>query len=144
MKELRTAIVGMGIGRANGRAILANPRGRITAICDIIPEKMDDFAKELPEPVKKYIDYKEMCQDPDIDAVMVARPTRYTSRWRWKQSKTANTSCVTKPLSDSEDSARELVEAAEATGLVNMMSLGMRFSDPVLYLGDLIQPGRTR
>ena len=76
MKELRTAIVGMGIGRANGRAILANPRGRITAICDIIPEKMDDFAKELPEPVKKYIDYKEMCQDPDIDAVMVATPNQ--------------------------------------------------------------------
>ncbi|MBC7254923.1 MAG: Gfo/Idh/MocA family oxidoreductase, partial [Chloroflexi bacterium] len=74
---VRTAIVGMGIGRANGRAIEADPRGEVVALCDLIPERMEEFAKELAKPVKFYTDYKEMCQDPDIDAVFVGTPNQW-------------------------------------------------------------------
>ena len=48
---------------------------------------------------------------------------------------------VTKPLSDSEAAARELVEAAETAEVVNMMSLSTRFSGNVQYLGQLAQQG---
>jgi predicted dehydrogenase len=48
---------------------------------------------------------------------------------------------VTKPLADSEEAARQLVEAAEAEGVVNMMSLSTRFADATQYLGRLIQAG---
>ena len=58
MKEVRTAIVGMGIGRPNGRAIAANLRGRVVALCDLLEDRMLDYAKELPEEVKFYTDYK--------------------------------------------------------------------------------------
>jgi len=30
----------------------------------------------LPEPVKCYVDYREMCEDDEIDAVMVATPNQ--------------------------------------------------------------------
>ena len=36
--KVRTAIVGMGIGRPNGRAIAANPRGSVVALCDLFEE----------------------------------------------------------------------------------------------------------
>ena len=42
MKKVRTAIVGMGIGRPNGRAIAANPRGSVVALCDLL---------EIPHPI---------------------------------------------------------------------------------------------
>ena len=48
---------------------------------------------------------------------------------------------VTKPLSDSEQAAQKLVEAAEASGVVNMMSLSTRFSDQCQYLGNLAREG---
>jgi predicted dehydrogenase len=78
MEEVvRTAIVGMGIGRPNGRAIAANPRGQVVALCDLFEERMQDFAQELPEPVRFYTDYREMCQDPEIDAVFVGTPNQW-------------------------------------------------------------------
>ena len=46
MKEVRTAIVGMGIGRPNGKAIAGHPRGRVVALCDLVEERMADYAKE--------------------------------------------------------------------------------------------------
>ncbi len=141
MDEVRVAIVGMGIGRANGRSLQKNPRGRVTAICDIIEWKMDAYAKELPEPVKCYADYRELCEDDDIDAVMVATPNQVHVPVALEAVKHGKHVLVTKPLSDSEASARKLVEAAEAAGVVNMMSLGMRFSDPVIALRELIDQG---
>jgi predicted dehydrogenase len=141
MEAIRVAIVGMGIGRQNGRAITANPRGRVVALCDLIEERMDEFAKELPEPVKHYTDYKAMCRDPEIDAVFVGTPNQWHVPIALEAIRNDKHVMVTKPLADSEEAARQLVEAAEATGVVNMMSLSMRFSDPVRYLGQLARQG---
>ena len=52
-------------------------------------------------------------------------------------------SWATKPLSDSETAARQLVETAEAAGVVNMMSLSTRFGGDVQYLGELARQGRS-
>lgn len=141
MDKVRVCIVGMGIGRANGRAIARNPRGQVTALCDLFPEKMAELAKELPEPVKFYTDYKEMCQDPDIDAVFIGTPNQYHVPVAMEAVKHGKHVMVTKPLSDSVAAARTLVEAAEAAGVVNMMSLSTRLAPDVQYLGQLRAQG---
>ncbi len=138
---VRTCIVGMGIGKANGRSIQANPRGKVTTLCDVLPERMEEFAKELKEPVKFYTDYKEMCQDPEIDAVMVGTPNQWHVPVALEAVKNGKHVLVTKPLADSEAAAKSLVEAAEAAGVVNMMSLGMRFADDVMYIEQLRRQG---
>ncbi|MFO7957281.1 MAG: Gfo/Idh/MocA family oxidoreductase [Candidatus Brocadiia bacterium] len=141
MDEVRTCIVGMGIGRPNGRAIAANERGRVTALCDIVEEKMEEFAEELPEPVKLYTDYEEMCEDPEIDAVFVGTPNQLHVPVALEAIRNEKHVLVTKPLSDSLDAAREVVEAAESAGVVGMMSLSTRFSAGVRYLADLAEQG---
>jgi predicted dehydrogenase len=141
MEEVRVGIVGMGIGRPNGRAIARNPRGRVVALCDLIEERMMDFAQELPDPVKFYTDYREMCRDPEIDAVFVGTPNQWHVPVALEAVQHDKHVLATKPLADSDEPARRLVEAAEAAGVVNMMSLSMRFSDPVRYLGQLAQQG---
>ncbi len=141
MQQVRVAIVGMGVGRQNGRAIMRNPRGRIVALCDLIEERMLDFAKDLPDPVRFYTDYREMCLDPEIDAVVVCPPNQWHVPIALEAVRHGKHVLVTKPLSDSEESARELVESAEAAGVINMMSLSTRFSDEVHYLGRLCQQG---
>ncbi|HHY98064.1 MAG TPA: Gfo/Idh/MocA family oxidoreductase [Firmicutes bacterium] len=141
MDVVRAAIVGMGIGRPNARAIARNPRGRVVALCDLVEERMKDFAKELPEPVKMYTDYKEMCRDPEIDAVFVGTPNQWHVPIALEAVRNGKHVLVTKPLADSERAAAELVEAAEAAGVVNMMSLSTRFDAPCRYLGKLAQNG---
>ncbi|MBN1248809.1 MAG: Gfo/Idh/MocA family oxidoreductase [Anaerolineae bacterium] len=141
MGDLRVGVVGLGVGKENARSLQKNARCDVTAICDILEWKMAAFAPELPEPVTCYADYREMCASDDIDAVMVATPNQVHVPVALEAVKNGKHVLVTKPLSDSEATARELVEAAEAAGVVNMMSLGMRFSDPVIYLQSLIDQG---
>jgi predicted dehydrogenase len=141
MQAVRTAIVGMGIGRPNARAIAANPRGQVVALCDLLEDRMQAFAKELTEPVKFYTSYQEMCQDPDIDAVFVGTPNQWHVPIAMEAVKNGKHVMVTKPLADSEAAACDLVEAAEAAGVVNMMSLSTRFAASVAYMGGLIQAG---
>ena len=77
MKEVRAAIVGMGIGRPNALGIVHHKRGRVVALCDLAPERMEDFAKQLPEPVRFFTDYRKMCRDPEIDAVFIGTPNQW-------------------------------------------------------------------
>jgi len=134
-RKVRVAIVGMGIGKPNARAIAANPRGEIVALCDLFEDRMKSFASELHGPVKTYTDYKKMCRDPEIDAVFVGTPNQMHVPVALEAIRRDKHVLVTKPLSDSESSAARLIKAAEASGLVNMMSLSTRFDASCRYLG---------
>jgi predicted dehydrogenase len=129
----------MGIGRPNAKAIAANPRGRVVALCDLFEERMDEFAAELPEPVKKYTDYHEMCRDPEIDAVFVGLPNQLHAPVAIEAMRHDKHVLVTKPLADSEAAAREVVEVAQSSGVVNMMSLSTRFGADCRYLSELAE-----
>ena len=138
---VRVAVVGMGIGKPNGRALSANPRGQVVALCDLLEERMQEFAKDLPEEVKFYTDYKQMCKDPEIDAVFVGTPNQWHVPVALEAVRNGKHVMVTKPLADSEAAAKELVAEAEAAGVVNMMSLSTRFGRDCQYLGNLQQQG---
>ena len=140
-KKVRACVVGMGIGRPNGQAIARNPRGEIYALCDLLEDRMKDYAKELPGEQKLYTDYKKMCQDPDIDAVFVGTPNQWHVPIALEAVKNGKHVMVTKPLADSEEAAEKLVVAAEDAGVVNMMSLSTRFSDSCTYLGTQARKG---
>src|SRR5689334_12396672 len=142
-KKVRVGIVGMGIGKPNARAIERNPRGEVAALCDLLPERMEEFAKELPRPeqVKRYTDHEAMCRDPEIDAVFVGTPNQWHVPVALAAVRNGKHVLVTKPLADSEAAARELVTEAERAGVVNMMSLSTRFSPASLYLQEQARKG---
>ena len=140
-KEVRLGIVGMGIGKPNALALARNARGRVVALCDLSQERMDEFAGQLPEPVKTYTDYKAMCRDPEIDAVFVGTPNQWHVPVALEAVRRDKHVLVTKPLADSERAGARLVKAAEAAGVVNMMSLSTRFSPNCLWLADQARQG---
>ena len=141
METVRVAIVGMGIGKANATGFMRSRRGRVVALCDLVEERMREFAKDVPGPLKLYTDYTEMCQDPEIDAVFVGTPNQYHVPVALEAVRNGKHVMVTKPLSDSVAAARALVAAAEAAGVVNMMSLSTRFDPATQYIGRQVQAG---
>ncbi|MCB0094566.1 MAG: Gfo/Idh/MocA family oxidoreductase [Caldilineaceae bacterium] len=142
MNEVRIAIVGMGIGRANAGGYMRHPRARVTALCDIVEERMVEAEQALGlTDVKHYTSYQEMSRDPEIDAVFVGVPNQFHVPVALEAVRSGKHVIVTKPLSDSAAAARELVEAAEAAGVVNMMSLSTRYSPEVQYLGNMSYRG---
>ena len=140
-KQVRVGIIGMGIGRENAVALAANPRGRVVALCDLIEERMDKVAGQLPEPVKKYTDYKKMCRDAEIDAVFVGTPNQLHVPMAMEAVRRDKHVLITKPLAGSDKPAARLVEAAGAAGVVGMMSLSLRFGTGCQYLGRQASKG---
>ncbi|MEZ4735786.1 MAG: Gfo/Idh/MocA family oxidoreductase [Caldilineaceae bacterium] len=142
MNEVRVAIVGMGIGKANAGGYIRNPRARVVALCDVVEARMVEAAEALKlSDVKQYTSYEAMSRDPEIDAVFVGVPNQFHVPLALEAVRNGKHVIVTKPLSDSATTARQLVEAAEAAGVVNMMSLSTRFSPEVQYLGRMSQRG---
>ena len=143
MKKARVAVVGMGIGRPNGLALANNPRAEVVALCDLVEESMADFAALLPQPeeIRHYTDFDELCRSKEIDAVFIGTPNQLHVPMGLKAVAHDKHVLVTKPLADSVEAAARLVEAAESSGVVNMMSLSTRFSAEVQYLGGLARRG---
>ena len=129
----------MGIGRPNAEAIAKNPRGSVVALCDLVENRMRDFAKNLPAPVKMYTDFKKMCRDKEIDAIFIGTPNQLHVPMALEALRQDKHVLITKPLADSEPAAAKLVHAAESSGLVNMMSLSTRFGTECRHLGRLSQ-----
>ena len=134
--RVRVGIVGMGIGRANGKALARHPRGEVVALCDLEEDRMREFAGELPNEVKFYTDYRKMCRDPEIDAVFVGTPNQLHVPVGLEAVRRDKHVLVTKPLADSERAAARLVEAADRAGVVNMMSLSTRFGPGCAHLQE--------
>jgi predicted dehydrogenase len=141
-KEVRIGIIGMGIGQPNALALAKHPRGRVVALCDLVEARMQEFARQLPEPVEQFTDYRKMCRSNAIDAVFVGSPNQLHVPMALEAVRRDKHVLVTKPLADSEQAAAKLVKAAEAAGVVNMMSLSTRFSPECRYLGGLIGKGQ--
>lgn len=143
MAKVRVAVVGMGIGRPNGLALANNPRAEVVALCDLVEERMTDFAALLPQAdeVRLYTDFDELCRSQEIDAIFIGTPNQLHAPMGLKAISHDKHVLITKPLADSVEAAERLAETAETAGVVNMMSLSTRFSAEVQYLGALARQG---
>lgn len=72
--DIRVAVVGVN---SRGKNLLSEaaalPGVRIVAICDVDSAVLDAVIKGYPN-AKKYVDFREMIQDPGIDVVAIATP----------------------------------------------------------------------
>jgi len=143
MEPVKFAIVGTGgIGTSHGRVMEKVPDVELIGLCDIIEDRMDAFEAELGRPMKKYAKFEELCQDPEIEAIFVGTPNQVHVPVILAAAKYGKNVMSTKPLSSSKEAAKDAVEAVEAAGIVNSMSLTMRFSPQVQYLGKLCRSGQ--
>ncbi len=142
MSVVRVAIIGMGIGRWNALGFARSERSKVVALCDLVEERMHSVAKDLPEPVRFFTDHEALCRDPEIDAIFIGTPNQYHVPVALEAVRNGKHVMVTKPLSDSVAAARTLVEAAEAAGVVNMMSLSTRFDPRTQFIGGLANSGQ--
>jgi len=65
-----------GRGRYVGGHMTRDPRARLTAICDIFPDRIDLAKTELPgaASAKAYRTHEELLAHPGLDAVLIATP----------------------------------------------------------------------
>lgn len=116
-ETVRIAVAGIrGRGKDHIRGYSGLKNVEVVAICDadenVLNKVADELKDHLRQPVKKYMDYRKMMEDQEIDAVSIATPNHWHSImgiWACQASKDAY---VEKPCSHNIREGRKLVEAA--------------------------------
>lgn len=139
-KPVRVAIVGLGFGAEFIPIYQAHPGAEMTAICQRNAERLnavgDAFGVE-----KRYSDYAELLQDPDIDAVHINTPIPDHAEQSIAALEAGKHVACTVPMATSVEDCRRIVELCETTGLTYMMMETVVYSREYLYMKKLLTDG---
>jgi predicted dehydrogenase len=135
---IRVAVVGYGYWGPNlVRNVMDRPELELAALCERDPRSADAFARRFPDvPVSG--DIEAVLADPGVDAVLVATPPRTHHQLAGAALRAGKHVLVEKPLAKSAAEARDLIETADANGLVLMPGHTFLYSPPVNKIRDLI------
>lgn len=76
MKKIKIGSIGLGRLGYEHACNMASmiPEAELVALCDLNEELLKKTAEELGVP-KTYTDYKKMCEDPELDAIVIVSPS---------------------------------------------------------------------
>ena len=146
----RFAIIGCGRISHKIAEGLSGNKGKavLVALSDVIPEKMNITEKkyneksELNLSVKKYIDYKELIKNENVDVAIISTESGYHEEIGLYCLENNINVIIEKPLAMSIEGAQRLVDKAKEKGLKLAASHQNRFNYPVQLLKKAIEEKR--
>jgi predicted dehydrogenase len=115
-------------------------RARTDWLADVNIARLEAVKNDYPH-LRTTTDYRELLAAPEVDAVVVATPVSTHAPLAAEALRAGKHVLVEKPLAHSSSAAEELVQLAEARGLVLMVGHTFLFNPAVTYLRDLIRSG---
>ena len=123
-EKVRIGVVGIrGMGQSHINAFNELPNVEVVALCDIDENLFEERIKKhftdkgLPKP-KKYIEYRKMLEDKDIDAVSIVTPNHWHTPmaiWAMQAGKHVT---VEKPCCHTFEEGQMLIKAAEKYNVI--------------------------
>lgn len=128
----RVAVVGLGAISAYYLAAIESRGWRLSAVCDVRPEKLRGF----PPEVRCFPNHREVLDAVELDGVIVTAPNDAHAAVCRDALHRGVAVCVEKPLAVSRSDARELVEISALRGVPLLTSFHRRYNDNVRRLHD--------
>lgn len=115
--DLRFGVVGArGKGRGHIRHLLKQEGVRVAGVCDVDKQILESRAKSIADEkqvVTPYVDYRRLCADPNIDAVVIATPNHLHTLIALTAIQNGKHVYVEKPVSWNHRESMVLTAAAE-------------------------------
>ena len=135
------AVVGAGYwGRNLVRNFAATPRASLRWVVDVSEELARRLASGYAT-VSSTTALGEALDDPEVEGIAIATPAATHAELAMTAIDRGKHVLVEKPLAATVEEARELVEAAEAAGLVLMTDHTFCYTSAVRYIRELIRSG---
>ena len=141
---LRIGSVGIGgMGNCHVGAHAANPRVKIVALCDLVPEKCQAAIErhKLDPDTPIYTDFREMIEKEQLDAVDIATPNDFHSIIAVYALEHGLHVFCEKPDAINAAEAQKMKDASEAAGKVLMVMRNNRYYSNSQYLKEFIKDG---
>jgi predicted dehydrogenase len=138
---IRIAIAGCGYWGPNlARNFNALADCRVTAVCDTDPVRLQHM-KSLYPGVEASLDYDEILDRADVEAVAIATPTRLHYPMALQALEAGKHVLVEKPIATSVQECEALLEVAEGKSLILMVGHTFLFSPTVRKIKEIVQHG---
>lgn len=147
MKKLRCGVIGLGrLGFRHASNLAANiAEATLVAVSDVYQPSVDKFLSLFPE-VKGYLNYQDLLDDKDIDAVIIASPTKMHSEMLKAAIKKKKKIFCEKPISMKIEDAIEIEKlvsnenAFVQIGFMRRFDSGYKKAKEKIDSGDLGKP----
>lgn len=137
----------IGCGRISGnhiRSAITN-KLEITAVCDVIPEAMDELLKRFKlegSDIKRYTNYKQMISENELDLVAIATDSGYHAEIAIYCIEHKINVIVEKPIAMSIEDADRIIAAGEKYGVKVCANHQNRFNIAVQKARHALDEGR--
>jgi len=142
-EKIKIAVIGCGTiaNAAHIPSYVKNPNAEIIYFCDIISERAEEAVKKY-NCGKAATDYREVINDPKIDAISVCTPNNMHAQISIDALNAGKQVLCEKPSARTYSEAKTMQEAQAKTG--NMLSIGVvnRFNPAVNKIKELIDKGK--
>ena len=144
--KLQIGVIGCnGMGWSNTNSMLKMEDVDLVAICDVdqgaIDRRLENYGKLRTNKPKTYSDYRELLNEEGIDAVIIGTP----DHWHCKQMVDAVNAgkhvYVEKPIANTIEECRIMVEAAKKTGKAVQVGQWQRSGPHYRSAMDIVQSG---
>lgn len=140
---MKYALIGCGRISPNHIEAAKNNRLEFVAICDILPEAMEDKAGKLGlEGVRRYTDYREMLEKEQPELVAIATESGKHAAIALDCIEAGCNVIIEKPIALSMADARAIVEAGRRKGVVVCANHQNRFNKSVRYIRKALEESR--
>ncbi|MBT4820175.1 MAG: Gfo/Idh/MocA family oxidoreductase, partial [Lentisphaerae bacterium] len=140
--ELRIGVIGCGgRGRLARHAHKPGQGSRLVAGCDIRPEALSEFQEFCGEDTFVCTDYRELLEQPGIDAVFVTTPDYWHEEHALAALDAGKAIYLEKPMTITTAGCDRVLEKARANGLKLFLGHNMRHMSFVQEMKKLIENG---
>ena len=140
MRKVGFGVIGLGtFGRNHVAAYAEHPFAELVAVCDIKGELAEETAESYG--TRYYVDYREMLEDPDIEAVSVATPDFLHREPVIACAEKGKDILCEKPLATTVEDAEEMIRAVEKVGVTLMVDFHNRWNPPFALTKESVEKG---
>lgn len=140
-KKINVAIVGLGFGTEFIPIYQRHPHANMYAICQRTESKLNQIGDAFGV-AKRYTDFYELIEDPDVDVVHINTPIHQHAPMSVAALKAGKHVACTVPMATSVDECWEIIEAQKASGKKYMMMETVIYSREYLYVKELRDTGK--
>ena len=140
-RKLGFGVVGCGvIAPTHIKCIQGLPNARLSALCDVVQEKVEALAAVAP--ASTFTEYEAMLRHPDVDAVLVLTPSGLHAQVGIAAAQAGKHVLVEKPMDITLAKADALIEACRTAGVKLGCISQHRFDSAMAALKEAASSGR--
>ena len=139
-QKVRVAIVGLGFGSEFIPIYQNHPDAEMVAVCRRNRAELDACADKFGI-AKRYTDFRQVLDDPDIDAVHINSPIPDHAPQTIAALKAGKHVACTVPMATSKEDIAEIVALQRSTGKVYMMMETVVYAREYLFAKELYDRG---